>query len=311
MKLYRYLILTIALVLIGAGIPATAGAAPATKLATYTHPDGLWSVQYPSDLLHPEQLNSEVVIFISKDRHTVAAVDTLLANADAYGGTDDGGVLAGRAQATLRQIYGAEVKNIAAIKSPGAPWEVGITFDTAKGSRGAAVYEQRGRKQGDYAIHGFLYGYKDYDAKKMLPVLQAIRASFKAQPVPISQDLERARNVLVRYFKLLHDGYYDEAVNLYADDYEVLAQWNPDVPANHYGQLFAAACETQLRCLEVRRVVRSKAISASQFDFVVEFSNENGTLFKLGPCCGATEKEMPTTTQFAYSVEQSGGELRV
>src|SRR4029079_10018680 len=118
MKLYRYLILTIALALIAAGIPATAGAAPAGKLATYTHPDGLWSVQYPSDLLHPEQLNSEVVIFISKDRHTVAAVDTLRPYAYAYGGTVDGSVLAGRAQATLRQIYGVAVKNIAAIKAP-------------------------------------------------------------------------------------------------------------------------------------------------------------------------------------------------
>jgi hypothetical protein len=311
MKLYRYLILTIALAVIAAGIPATVGAAPASKLATYTHPDGLWSVQYPSDLLHPEQLNPEVVIFISKDRHTVAAVDTLLANADAYGGTEDGSVLAGRAQATLRQIYGKSVKNTGAIKTPGAPWEVGITFSTAKGSRGAAVYEQRGRKQGDYAIHGFLYGYKHYDAKKMLPVLQGIRASFKAQAAPASQDLERARHVLVRYFKLLHDGYYDEAVNLYADSYETLAEWNPDVPANHYGQLLASACELQLRCMEVRRIVRAKAVSASQFDFVVEFSNEDGTLFKRGPCCGATKKEMPTVTQFAYSVGQRNGEMRV
>ena len=86
MKLYRYLILTIALALVAAGLPTIAGAAPAGKLATYTHPDGLWSVQYPSDLLHPEQLNAEVVIFISKDRHTIAALDTLLAKADAYGG---------------------------------------------------------------------------------------------------------------------------------------------------------------------------------------------------------------------------------
>ena len=42
------------------------------------------------------------------------------------------------------EIYGAAAKNIAAIKAPGAPWEVGITYSTAKGSRGAAVYEQRG-----------------------------------------------------------------------------------------------------------------------------------------------------------------------
>ena len=142
----------------------------------------------------------------------------------------------------------------------------------------------------------------------MLPVLQAIRASFKAQAAPASQDLERARNLLVRYFKLLHDGYYDEAVKLYADGYEVLAQWNPDVPANHYGQLLAAACETELRCLEVRRVVSARAVSASQFDFTVEFSNEDGTLFERAACCGA---KGPPNAQFEYSVEQRGGEMRV
>jgi hypothetical protein len=147
--------------------------------------------------------------------------------------------------------------------------------------------------------------------KTMLPLLKAIRASFKAQAAPTSKDLERACNLLVRYFKLLHDGYYDEAVKLYADGYDILAEWNPDVPANHYGQLLASACESQLRCQEVRRVVRSTVGSSSQFDFTVEFSNEDGTLFKRGPCCGATEKEMPTVTQFTNSVEQRGGELRV
>ena len=83
------------------------------------------------------------------------------------------------------------------------------------------------------------------------------------------------------------------------------------MPANHYGQLLASACERQLRCMEVRRVVSSKAVAPSQFDFVIEFSNADGTLFKRGPCCGATEKEMPTVRQFTYSVEQRNGEMRV
>ncbi|HJZ50188.1 MAG TPA: hypothetical protein VKE41_23620 [Roseiflexaceae bacterium] len=308
MKLYRYLILTIALACITAAIPATAGAAPASKLATYTHPDGLWSVQYPRDLLHAEQLNSEVVIFISKDRHTFAAVDTLLANADAYGGGSDGSVLSGRAQATLGQIYGTGVKNTGAIASPSKPWQIGITFSTAKGSRGEAVYEQRGRAKGDYRINGFLFGYKASAAKIMLPALRMIRSSYKANPAPANKDLESARNVLLRYFRLLHDGYYDEAVNLYADGYDVLAEWNPDVPANHYGQLFAAACDAQLRCLEVRRLVRALALSSSEFDFVVEFSNEDGTLFEQKACCAA---KGPPNSQFSYSVEKRGSEMRV
>jgi hypothetical protein len=308
LKLYRYLILTIALVCIAGAVPGTAGAAPAVKLATYTHPNGLWSVQYPSDLLHPEQLNPEVVIFISKDRHTVAAVDTLLGNADAYGGGSDGGVLLGRAQATLRQIYGRSAKSAGTLTALGAPWEVGMAFSTSKGSRGEAVYEQAGRSRGDYAIHGFLYGYKAKSAKAIVPILQAMRASFKAQAAPASKDLERARNLLVRYFKLLHDGYYDDAAQLYGGSYDVLAQWNPDVPANHYGQLLAAACDVELRCLEVRRVVRMSAISASLFEFVVEFSNEDGTLFERAACCGA---KGPPNSQFTYNVVKRGADLKV
>jgi hypothetical protein len=307
MKLYRYLFLAIALALVAAILPMTAGAAPA-GLATYTHPDGLWSVQYPADLLHPEQLSPEVVIFISKDRHTVAAVDTLLANADAYGGGADGSVLVGQAQAALRQIYGKSIKNTGTIKAPTAPWEIGMTFSTARGSLGEAVYEQRGRGQADYRINGFLYGYKAYDAKKMLPVLQAIRASFKANPAPAVRDLKQARDLLVRYFKLLHDGYYDEAVNLYADGYDMLAEWNPDVPANHYGQLFAAACDAQLRCLEVGRVVYARAISKSEFEFTVEFRNEDGTTFERKACCGSSG---PPNSQFTYTVEKRWAEMRV
>lgn len=308
MKLYRYLALTIALACIVGALPATAGAAPASKLATYTHPDGLWSVQYPSDLLHPEQLNPEVVIFISKDRHTVAAVDTLLASADAYGGGDEGGVLLSRAQATLQQIYGKSVKSAGTLAGLAAPWEVGMAFSTARGSRGEAVYEQAGRASGDYAIHGFLYGYKASSAKKIVPLLQAMRASFKAQPAPANKDLEGARSLLVRYFKLLHDGYYDEAAKLYGGSYDVLAQWNPDVPASHHGQLLAAACDVELRCLEVRRVVRAAAISASQLEFVVEFSNEDGTLFERAACCGA---KGPPNSQFTYRVTKRAAELRV
>jgi hypothetical protein len=234
-----------------------------------------------------------------------------MANADAYGGGTDGSILLGRAQETLKQIYGKAVKNTGTIKSPAAPWETGLTFSTAKGSKGAAVYEQRGRGQGDFRINGFLYGYKASSAKKMLPILQAIRASYKASSAPVTKDLKQARELLVRYFKLLHDGRYDQAVKVYADGYDILADWNPDVPANQHAQLFAAACERQLQCLEVSRVVYARAVSASQFELTVEFKNEDGTLFERGPCCGATEAEMPPMSQFTYTVEKIGGVLRV
>jgi hypothetical protein len=36
----------------------------------------------------------------------------------------------------------------------------------------------------------------------------------------------------------------------------------------------------------------------------VEFSLPDGTLFVLGPCCGATETEMPPVSSFAFRVQR-------
>ncbi len=39
--------------------------------------------------------------------------------------------------------------------------------------------------------------------------------------------------------------------------------------------------------------------------FQVEFSNLDGSLFVLGPCCGANETEMPPVSQFEYTVSRN------
>ena len=38
--------------------------------------------------------------------------------------------------------------------------------------------------------------------------------------------------------------------------------------------------------------------------FQVEFNNPDGSLFVLGPCCGADETEMPPVSQFEYTVSR-------
>ena len=44
--------------------------------------------------------------------------------------------------------------------------------------------------------------------------------------------------------------------------------------------------------------------SGTEFKFVVQFVNDNGTLFKMGPCCGASEEDMPTKSDFEYIVKK-------
>ncbi len=44
---------------------------------------------------------------------------------------------------------------------------------------------------------------------------------------------------------------------------------------------------------------------------MIELTWKYGTLFKLGPCYGATEAEMPPVWQFPYTVKKIDGQYRV
>jgi hypothetical protein len=125
----------------------------------------------------------------------------------------------------------------------------------------------------------------------------------------IPGDLKRARDTLLSYFAALHGGRYGEAVQYYGGSYETLRNWNGDLPAP---KLFEGGCKVNgLQCLPVRRIVSEKASSAREFQFVVEFSNADGSLFRRGPCCGASEKEMPTQWQWPYIVTKIGDQFLV
>ncbi len=138
-------------------------------------------------------------------------------------------------------------------------------------------------------------------------------------PVPTTQaptDLEHAQQTLIDFFSLLHNGEYSEAIERFADDadtqfYETARQNNVDVDPNNEAALMEAACTYQLRCMEILNVVSGEQISDTEFVFTVEFANEDGTLFVLGPCCGSNETEMPPVSQFEYRVEKVGSEFLV
>jgi len=122
---------------------------------------------------------------------------------------------------------------------------------------------------------------------------------------PIPSDLERAREALITYFSLLHAGRYSEAIHYYGGDYEGLRDANPTIPENDYPTLLEKGCKVNgLMCLRIRAIVHEEQVSPTEFKFTVEFMNDDGTLFVRGPCCGATEAEMPPQTQFTFTVKK-------
>jgi len=138
---------------------------------------------------------------------------------------------------------------------------------------------------------------------------------WRLNPVPVSTltaadqlamataDLQQARTTLTTYFSALHAGRYAEVTKYYGGGYEVLSSWQPNLNPNDHMRLFKNACLSgRLMCLEVRAVVQEEVVSPSEFKFVVEFKNEDGSLFVHSPCCGALETAMPSQFQFPYLV---------
>ncbi len=124
---------------------------------------------------------------------------------------------------------------------------------------------------------------------------------------PEAASIEEARQALVKYFNALNVADYAEAANLYGGDYQVFRDNNPDIPGDNYAGLFEAGCTVNgyLCNLAIRNEVHVAAISNDQFRFSVELQNPDGSLFILGPCCGASEEEFPSISQFDFIVKQS------
>jgi hypothetical protein len=131
-------------------------------------------------------------------------------------------------------------------------------------------------------------------------------------PPPGASGLELARQALIRFFTFLHDGRYGEAAALYGGSYEDLPVVRDDLPPTSEDKALVWESECALlQCLLVSGIIEQTQVSPDEYLFVVEFMNEDGTLFVSGPCCGASEAEMPALWQWPYTVKRVGGQFKV
>jgi hypothetical protein len=133
------------------------------------------------------------------------------------------------------------------------------------------------------------------------PVVQGPTHSI---PTSLPSTMREAQEVLVEFLTLLHTKNYPEAATLYGGDYEALQVFNPGIDPDNTAALWEWVCDNQLlQCLEVRSTAFNELIGDS-YVFQVEFNNPDGSLFVLGPCCGANETEMPPVSQFEFTVSR-------
>jgi hypothetical protein len=118
----------------------------------------------------------------------------------------------------------------------------------------------------------------------------------------ISRELE-AQSAVMDYYAALNQGSYDQAVELYGGSYEELQYFNPDFDPDDRAGLLQAGCTFNgLMCLQVLDLPLIQPDEPDEFVYEVSFANPDGSLFVLGPCCGATEEEMPPVSLFTVHV---------
>ena len=127
----------------------------------------------------------------------------------------------------------------------------------------------------------------------------------KSVPTSLPSTASEAQDVLIDFLTLLHTKKYVEAAPLYGGEYEALQVFNPEIDPEDSVALWTWVCDNQLlQCLQVRSATFEELVGDA-YIFQVEFSNPDGSLFILGPCCGANETEMPPVSQFEFTVTRN------
>ena len=121
---------------------------------------------------------------------------------------------------------------------------------------------------------------------------------------PLANESEQARQTLSDFFDSLNQGSYIQADQFFAGDYQLMTNNNPSIDPDDHQALWSNVCTINgFQCLTVRTATL-KETNGDEYIFTVEFNNADGSLFVLGPCCGATETEMPPVSRFEYRVQK-------
>jgi hypothetical protein len=123
---------------------------------------------------------------------------------------------------------------------------------------------------------------------------------------PLSGE-QKAEMTAIDFFSLLSTGEYEQASEMYAGDITNLQYFNPLIDENDLVSLWRNACTVNgFQCLPIKQVLNVEKFSLNEYFIKVEFQNPDGSLFVLGPCCGASEEEMPPVSQFDMYVIERG-----
>jgi len=116
---------------------------------------------------------------------------------------------------------------------------------------------------------------------------------------------ERALHALIDFLENLHNGEYAKAVQYYGGSYETMTDHNPDIAPNDHAALLRNACTLNgMQCLQAKVIGIVDKVPNEKYVFIVEFLNEDGTLFMLESCCGGEETSFPPKSVYHFLVKE-------
>lgn len=132
-----------------------------------------------------------------------------------------------------------------------------------------------------------------------------------AKQQPVNETIV-AQDTLISFFNNLNEGKFTEALDYFTTDektWEELDIYNPDKETDH-ADIIENYCQATLTCLPAS-IVRSTKVNDNEYNYQIQFRKEDGNIFVLGPCCGATEEEMPPKDTFDFTVKKIDGTFKV
>lgn len=156
-------------------------------------------------------------------------------------------------------------------------------------------------------IFKWLYQIAGAEMALFLILLLAISCAFRPGSSDSTADLQQARQALANYLQALNEEDYPTAAGLYGGSTQFLQEANPELDPADTAQLLRNGCLLNgLQCLPIYALGDGQVIAEGIYAFDVQFNTPEGRRFERGPCCGATETEMPTQSIFSFRVQQHG-----
>ena len=157
-------------------------------------------------------------------------------------------------------------------------------------------------------------GRVEWSGKDYLPSIVVKNIELReARPEPQETLIDLAQEVLIRYFSLLSEGKYTEAVKYHGSGYDDIAYSCPKIDLSDYAGLLECGCHF-LVCEKIN-IVKKEQVSINEFVFTIQFVYEDGSLVKSYPyCCGQEPPEGVANipkTEFEYRVKKIGADFFV